>query len=111
MTAAIIFAITIVLPNLVLMGLGFFMQRRGGASQAFIDQASSFVFNYCLTCLLFFSVVDIEVDYAKKMTFIISGIGVIFILFIGAENYAKYFINKPAYKCVIVRGIFRSRMT
>ena len=47
MTAAIIFAITIVLPNLVLMWLGFFMQRRGEASQAFIDQASSFVFNYC----------------------------------------------------------------
>ena len=65
MTAAIIFAITIVLPNLVLMWLGFFMQRRGEASQAFIDQASSFVFNYCLPCLLFFSVVDSEVDYAK----------------------------------------------
>ena len=46
MTTAIIFAITIVLPNLALMGLGFFMQRRGQASKAFIDQASSFVFNY-----------------------------------------------------------------
>ena len=74
MTAAIIFAITIVLPNLVLMWLGFFMQRRGEASQAFIDQASSFVFNYCLPCLLFFSVVDSEVDYAKQMTLIIAGI-------------------------------------
>lgn len=73
MTAAIIFAITIVLPNLFLMGLGFFMQRRGEASQAFIDQASSFVFNYCLPCLLFFSVVDSEVDYAKQMILIMGG--------------------------------------
>ena len=110
MTAAIIFALTIVLPNLVLMGLGFFMQRRGEASQAFIDQASSFVFNYCLPCLLFFSVVDSEVDYAKQMTLIIAGIVVTFVLFIGAEIYAKYFINKPADQGVFVQGIFRSNM-
>lgn len=110
MTAAIIFAITIVLPNLVLMGLGFFMQRRGEASQAFIDQASSFVFNYCLPCLLFFSVVDSEVDYAKQMTLIIAGMVVTFILYIGAEIYAKFFIDKPADQGVFVQGIFRSNM-
>ena len=110
MTAAIIFAITIVLPNLVLMGLGFFMQRRGEVSQAFIDQASSFVFNYCLPCLLFFSVVDSEVDYAKQMTLIIAGMVVTFILFIGAEIYAKFFIDKPADQGVFVQGIFRSNM-
>ena len=110
MTAAIIFAITIVLPNLFLMGLGFLMQRRGEASQAFIDQASSFVFNYCLPCLLFFSVVDSEVDYAKQMILIIAGIVVTFILFIGAEVYAKFFINKPADQGVFVQGIFRSNM-
>ena len=110
MTAAIIFAITIVLPNLFLMGLGFFMQRRGEASQAFIDQASSFVFNYCLPCLLFFSVVDSEVDYAKQMILIMAGIVVTFILFIGAEVYAKFFINKPADQGVFVQGIFRSNM-
>ena len=110
MTAAIIFAINIVLPNLFLMGLGFFMQRRGEASQAFIDQASSFVFNYCLPCLLFFSVVDSEVDYAKQMILIMAGILVTFILFIGAEVYAKFFIPKPADQGVFVQGIFRSNM-
>ena len=46
MIDAIIFAMTIVLPNLALMWLGFFMKRRGEADQVFIDQASSFVFNY-----------------------------------------------------------------
>ena len=110
MTAAIIFAITIVLPNLFLMGLGFFMQRRGEASQAFIDQASSFVFNYCLPCLLFFSVVDSEVDYTKQMVLIIAGIVVTFILFIGSELYANRFISKPADQGVFVQGIFRSNM-
>ena len=110
MTAAIIFAITIVLPNLFLMGLGFFMQRRGEASQAFIDHASSFVFNYCLPCLLFFSVVDSEVDYAKQMILIMAGILVTFVLFIGAEIYAHCFIRKPADQGVFVQGIFRSNM-
>ncbi|MBE0445328.1 AEC family transporter [Psychrobacter sp. FME5] len=110
MIAAIIFAMTIVLPNLFLMGLGFFMQRRGEASQAFIDQASSFVFNYCLPCLLFFSVVDSDVDYAKQVTLIMAGILVTFILFIGSEIYAKYFISKPADQGVFVQGIFRSNM-
>lgn len=110
MIDAIVFAITIVLPNLALMWLGFFMQRRGEASQTFIDQASSFVFNYCLPCLLFFSVVDSDVDYSKQITLIVAGILVTFILFIGAEIYAKCFVSKPADQGVFVQGIFRSNM-
>lgn len=110
MIDAIVFAIIIVLPNLALMWLGFFMQRRGEASQTFIDQASSFVFNYCLPCLLFFSVVDSDVDYSKQITLIVAGILVTFILFIGAEIYAKYFVSKPADQGVFVQGIFRSNM-
>ena len=110
MIDAIVFAITIVLPNLALMWLGFFMQRRGEASKTFIDQASSFVFNYCLPCLLFFSVVDSDVDYAKQITLIIAGILVTFLLFIGAEIYAKYFVSKPADQGVFVQGVFRSNM-
>lgn len=110
MIAAVIFAITIVLPNLFLMGLGFFMRRKGQVSQAFIDQASYFVFNYCLPALLFFSVVDSEVDYAKQITLITAGIIVTFILFIGAEVYAKRFIKAIADQGVFVQGIFRSNM-
>ena len=110
MTAAIIFAITIILPNLFLMGLGFFMRRKGQADQVFIDQASSFVFNYCLPALLFFSVVDSEVDYGKQVVLIAAGMIVTFILFIGSELYAKRFINAPADQGVFVQGVFRSNM-
>ena len=110
MIDAIVFAITIVLPNLALMWLGFFMQRRGEASQTFIDQASSFVFNYCLPCLLFFSVVDSDVDYGKQITLILVGILVTFILFIGAEFYAKRFVKRPEDQGVFVQGVFRSNM-
>ena len=110
MIAAIIFAITIILPNLILMGLGFFMQKNGQASKAFIDQASSFVFNYCLPCLLFFSVINSEVDYAKQVILIMAGVAVTFILFIGSELYASRFIRKPADQGVFVQGVFRSNM-
>ncbi|HAM61714.1 MULTISPECIES: AEC family transporter [Psychrobacter] len=110
MIAAVIFAITIVLPNLFLMGLGFFMKKRGQVSQAFIDQASYFVFNYCLPALLFFSVVDSEVDYAKQITLITAGVVVTFILFLGSEIYAKRFIANSADQGVFVQGIFRSNM-
>nr|WP_317198920.1 AEC family transporter [uncultured Psychrobacter sp.] len=110
MIDAIVFAITIVLPNLFLMGLGFFMQKRGEISQTFIDQGSYFVFNYCLPALLFFSVVDSEVDYSKQIVLIIAGIIVTFILFIGSEIYAKRFIRAPTDQGVFVQGVFRSNM-
>lgn len=110
MIEAIVFAITIVLPNLALMGLGFFMQRRGQASKAFIDQASSFVFNYCLPALLFFSVIDSEVDYGKQVLLIAAGVLITFILFFAAELYAKRFISEPADQGVFVQGVFRSNM-
>ncbi|WP_435978604.1 AEC family transporter [Psychrobacter sp. DM4] len=110
MIDAIVFAITIVLPNLFLMGLGFFMQKRGEISQTFIDQGSYFVFNYCLPALLFFSVVGSKVDYSKQITLIIAGIIVTFILFIGAEIYAKRFVSAPTDQGVFVQGVFRSNM-
>lgn len=110
MTDAIIFALTIVLPNLLLMGLGFFMQRQGQVSPIFIDQASKMVFNYCLPCLLFFSVADSEVNYAEQLTLILAGVVATLILYLGAELYAKYFVTRPEDKGVFVQGVFRSNM-
>lgn len=110
MIEAIVFAITIILPNLILMGLGFFMQKNRQASKAFIDQSSNFVFNYCLPCLLFFSVINSEVDYAKQIILIMAGVAVTFILFVGSELYASRFIRNPADQGVFVQGVFRSNM-
>lgn len=110
MIEAIVFAITIILPNLILMGLGFFMQKNRQASKAFIDQSSNFVFNYCLPCLLFFSVINSEVDYAKQIILIMAGVAVTFILFVGSELYASRFIRNPEDQGVFVQGVFRSNM-
>ncbi|WP_199507944.1 MULTISPECIES: AEC family transporter [unclassified Psychrobacter] len=110
MIEAIIFAITIVFPNLFLMALGVFMQKKGTVGPTFIDQASNFVFTYCLPCLLFFSVVDSDVDYGKQVTLIAAGVLVTLLLFFGAELYAKYFVREPADQGVFVQGVFRSNM-
>lgn len=110
MSAAIIFAITIVLPNLILMGLGFFMQRRGEISQAFIDQASKMVFNYALPCLLFFSVANSSVNYSQQIVLIGAGLLVTMLLFIGAELYVRRFVEQPEDQGVFVQGVFRSNM-
>lgn len=110
MIESIVFALSIILPILALLGLGYFMQLKGQASQTFIDQASNFVFNYCLPALIFFSVLDSGVDYAKQATLIAAGVVITFILFIGAEVYAKFFITEPANKGVFVQGVFRSNL-
>lgn len=110
MIDAIVFALNIVLPNLILMGLGFFMYKQGQISKAFIDQASKLVFNYALPCLLFFSVIKSKVDFAEQLNLIAAGLLVTLVLFFGSEIYAKYFIERNEDKGVFVQGVFRSNM-
>ena len=110
MIDAILFALNIVLPNLMLMGLGFFMRKKGQVSKDFIDQASKLVFNYALPCLLFFSVIQSKVNFSEQFYLIAAGLAVTLLLYFGAELYARYFIERPEDKGVFVQGVFRSNM-
>ena len=110
MIDAILFALNIVLPNLMLMGLGFFMRKKGQVSRDFIDQASKLVFNYALPCLLFFSVIQSTVNFSEQFYLIAAGLAVTLLLYFGAELYARYFIERPEDKGVFVQGVFRSNM-
>ncbi|MDO4897097.1 MAG: AEC family transporter [Moraxella sp.] len=107
---AISFAFMIVFPNLALMGLGFYMKRVGGIDGNFIDAASKIVFNFGLPCLLFFSVIKSEVNFAEQSTLILAGFITTFVLFFGAEIYAKCFVPDVRDKGVFVQGVFRSNM-
>ncbi|MFC0820258.1 AEC family transporter [Moraxella marmotae] len=108
--AAISFAFMIVFPNLAIMALGYAMHKRGTINASFIDVASKLVFNYCLPCLLFFSVIKSQVNYSEQITLITAGVVTTFVLFIGAEIYAKYFVPNQRDKGVFVQGVFRSNM-
>ncbi|MDO4222886.1 MAG: AEC family transporter [Acinetobacter sp.] len=110
MMLALGFAISITLPNLLLMALGYFMQRTGAIHADFVNLASNIVFNYCLPCLLFFSVIKSQVDYGQQMWLILAGVVVTFILYIGAEVYARCRIAAIEDQGVFVQGVFRSNM-
>lgn len=110
MLAAIIFAISITLPNLLLMLLGFMMKKQGKVNEGFIQVATNMVFNYCLPCLLFFSVLKSNVDIAKQVNLLTAGLACTLTLFILAEIYAKFFVEKIEDKGVFVQGVFRSNM-
>lgn len=107
---AINFAFMIAFPNLALMGLGFYMKRAGKIDGDFIDTASKIVFNFGLPCLLFFSVIKSEVHYAEQLPLIMAGFVTTFVLFFGAELYAKMLIKDVRDKGVFVQGVFRSNM-
>ena len=110
MIDAIVFALSIVVPNLALMGLGFFMRRKGQLSKPFIDEASKLVFNYALPSLLFFSILGSDVDLSEQVDLLSAGLAATLTLFLGAELYAKRFIKRPEDKGVFVQGVFRSNM-
>ncbi|WFF39698.1 AEC family transporter [Moraxella nasibovis] len=110
MLQAVSFAFMIVFPNLALMGLGFYMQKSGKINTTFIDTASNIVFNFGLPCLLFFSVIKSEVNFAEQSTLILAGFITTFVLFFGAETYAKFFVPAVRDKGVFVQGVFRSNM-
>lgn len=110
MLDAISFALMIVSPNLALMGLGFYLQKMGKINTHFIDTASNIVFNFALPCLLFFSVIKNNVDYDEQLALIMAGVVTTFVLFFGAEAYAKIFIKQARDKGVFVQGVFRSNM-
>lgn len=108
--SALTFAIGITLPNLLLLALGFYLYRQGKIERNFVNVASNLVFNYCLPCLLFLSILKSQVDYSQQVTLIGAGILVTFILYIGAEIYAYWRIQANEDKGVFVQGVFRSNM-
>lgn len=104
------FAFSIVLPSLLLMGLGFFLRWHHKISREFINDASHLVFQYSLPCLLFLSLFNTQVDIKAQLPLIGAGVVVTLLLFVGAEVYAHYFITKSEDKGVFVQGVFRSNI-
>ncbi|OOR84711.1 malonate transporter [Moraxella canis] len=92
------------------MTLGYGMQRRDVVNANFIEVASNMVFNYCLPCLLFFSVLKSDVQILAQSKLLLAGFITTFTLFFLAEIYAKFFISDPKDKGVFVQGVFRSNM-
>lgn len=110
MLSAIFFAITITMPNLLLMALGVYLKKTKAIDDSFINIGSNLVFNYCLPCLLFFSVLKSDVNFYDKSDLLTAGLVTTFTLFFLAEIYAKFFVHDIRDKGVFVQGVFRSNM-
>lgn len=110
MLHALLFALQITLPNILLMVLGFVMQRRQAVNQNFVEVASSMVFQYCLPCLLFFSIIKSDIHVGEQLTLLTAGLVTTFTLFFAGELYAYFFVPEKRDKGVFVQGVFRSNM-
>ena len=110
MLHALLFALQITLPNILLMVLGFVMQRRQAVNQNFVEVASSMVFQYCLPCLLFFSIIKSDIHVGEQLTILTAGLVTTFTLFFAGELYAYFFVPEKRDKGVFVQGVFRSNM-
>lgn len=110
MLSALLFALQITLPNVILMVLGFIMQKKQAVNQNFVETASDIVFQYCLPCLLFFSIVKSDIHFFEQIRLVTAGFAITFLLFFLGEIYAYFFVPKIEDKGVFVQGVFRSNM-
>ena len=67
---ALVFALSVTLPSILLLALGYFLRRSGQVDARFCDQASKIVFRYSLPALLFFSIYGNKVDFGSQIPLI-----------------------------------------
>lgn len=105
---ALIFALSVTLPSMLLLALGWFLRRSGQIDAAFCDQASKVVFRYSLPALLFFSIYGNHVDFRSQLPLIAAGAVASLILFFGAELIAARARLPVSDKGVFVQGVYRA---
>lgn len=105
---AIVFALSVTLPSILLLVLGWYLQYSDQVDNRFCDQASKIVFRYSLPALLFFSIYGSNVDFASQLRLVLAGCASALVLFIGAEIIARYRIASPKDQGVFVQGVYRA---
>ena len=107
---AILFAVGVTLPSVLLLGFGVVMRRTGQVDATFAAKASRLVFNYGLPCLLFHELMSSEIRYGQEAVMLAAGVSTTLLLYLGAELYAWRFVPEVRDKGVFVQGVFRSNM-
>ena len=105
---ALVFALSVTLPSILLLALGYFLRRSGQVDARFCDQASKIVFRYSLPALLFFSIYGNKVDFGSQIPLIAAGAVASLILFVGAELIAARTRMAATDKGVFVQGVYRA---
>lgn len=108
--SALQFALNIMLPNILLLLLGWGLKRIGYLNEAFCAEASRTVFLVSLPLLLFLGILNGEADYGAQSVLLAAGIGSTLIIFILAEWAAARWVKQTADKGVFVQGVFRGNL-
>lgn len=108
--ASLEYALIVTFPSLAMLCLGIYLRRRGQIDADFCTKATRLVFNYGLPLLLFINLVNNDIHYGEQAILLSAGATSTFILFFGAELYARRFIDEPRDQGVFVQGVFRSNM-
>ncbi|ETD70760.1 malonate transporter [Pelistega indica] len=105
---ALVFGLSVTLPSMLLLFLGWYVNKSHQVDAKFCDQASKIVFRYSMPALLFFSIYSNHSPFLEQLNLIFSGIVASLILFIGAEFFARRYVANPKDRGVFVQGVFRS---
>lgn len=106
--AAVVFALSVTVPSVLLLVLGWFLRRTDQVDARFTDQASKLVFRYSMPALLFFSIYANKTDYHQQMPLLLAGAVASLLLFVGAEIIAANKIRAAADRGVFVQGVYRA---
>lgn len=107
---AVLFSVSVTLPSILLLVLGWYMRRTAQIDPRFCDQASKIVFNYSLPALLFFSIYKSDTDLWDNLNLILAGCVTIVALYLGAELISRRLVKDPRDQGVFVQGVFRANM-
>ena len=105
---AAFFALSVTLPSILLLVLGWYLRRSGQVDLKFCDQASKIVFNYSMPALLFFSIYANQSDMSEQLNLILAGFVSSVALFIGAEIIARLKVKDVRDQGVFVQGVYRA---
>lgn len=108
--ASLQFALHIMLPNILLLLLGWGLKRLGYLNEAFCAEASRTVFLVSLPLLLFLGILNGSADYSAQSALLAAGIGSTLLIFVSAEWAAARWVGQTADKGVFVQGVFRGNL-
>lgn len=107
---AIEFTLSVTAPIFLIVFLGLFLKRTGRITDEFIGIASKLVFNLCLPLLMFFAIIQSDIDWQAQQSLAVFSASAATLSFFIFWWLAKKFIKAPEDRGVAVQSAFRSNL-
>ncbi|BFM12845.1 AEC family transporter [Simiduia litorea] len=107
---AIQFTLSVTAPIFLIVFLGLFLKRTGRINDEFIGIASKLVFNLCLPLLMFFAIIQSDIDWQTQHSLALFSATAAALSFLVFWWLAQRFIAVPEDRGVAVQSAFRSNL-